>query len=51
MLDAKRLLAALPEAVAAQAQADLQRRGIDVRTGVKVTGVTASSTATAIPAR
>lgn len=38
-----RLLAALPETVAAQAQADLQRRGIDVRTGVKVTGVTADS--------
>lgn len=38
-----RLLAALPEAVAAQAQADLQGRGIDVRTGVKVTGVTADS--------
>lgn len=38
-----RLLAALPEAVAAQAQADLQRRGIEVRTGVRVTGVTATT--------
>lgn len=37
-----RLLAALPEDVAEQARADLQRRGVEVRTGVKVTAVTAS---------